>query len=63
MAHIHHCKICNEQVAICSDDSCLDPGHPNAGEHYCSVHHPDPAHHVEPTPPLARPISVRVEKD
>lgn len=64
MPHLHYCKVCNEQVAVCSDDSCLtDETHANAVEHYCSVHHPDPEHHVEPTEPLSRPITVRVEKD
>jgi hypothetical protein len=56
MPHYHYCAICKIPVALCSDDSCKeeDSGHANVGEHYCSIHHPDPEHHVEPTPPLKR---------
>lgn len=54
MAHSHNCKVCGVEVARCSDDSCLNKEHANAGEHYCSIHHPDPEHHVEPTKPLTR---------
>lgn len=56
MPHIHNCKVCNEQVAICAGDCQQET------DHYCSVHHPDPEHHVEPTPPLTKPITVRIEK-
>jgi len=68
MPHNHLCAVCGVPVAICSDDSCLsDPNHPNAPghhdgggdpdkakKHYCSIHHPDQKHHIEPTPPLKR---------
>lgn len=55
MPHYHHCAKCGVQVSMCSDDTCrTDKKHANYGLHYCSIHHPDPEFHVEPTPPLSR---------
>ena len=56
MAHMHYCKVCKIPVANCSNDTCkTNEDHANAGEHFCSIHHPDPQFKVEPTPPLKKP--------
>jgi hypothetical protein len=56
MAHYHYCAVCRIPVANCADESCQQENseHANAGEHYCSIHHPDPEYHVAVTPPLKR---------
>jgi len=56
MSHYHYCKVCKVPVANCSDDSCKeDPGHPNAVQHFCSIHQPpDSPNYIPPTPPLRR---------
>lgn len=50
--HIHRCDVCQDQVAICADDCQHD------GKSYCSMHHTDPKHRVDPTPPVGRTISA-----
>jgi hypothetical protein len=54
MPHYHLCKVCQIQVANCSDDSCLGEDHANAGEHYCSIHHPDEKIRVEVVAPPSK---------
>ena len=63
--HTHHCHVCCIPVATCAggecsfpdlrpdcdDKECLALSH---GHHYCSIHHPDPNHHIEPDPPPRR---------
>lgn len=55
--HYHKCsqtfdngQKCHEIVAACEGGDCAG----NDEGHFCSIHHPDPEHHVEPTPPLKR---------
>jgi hypothetical protein len=55
VSHTHHCVVCNMTVAICSE-ACV-----HEGDHYCSVHHPDPAKRHNPAP-VAR-MNVRVVSD
>lgn len=50
--HVHRCIICQDQVAICADE-CQHDAKP-----FCSLHHPDAEHRVEPTPPVGRTISA-----
>jgi len=54
--HYHKCaqelpnnQVCGQVVAVCAGEGC-EQEH----DHYCSIHHPDPSHRVEPTPPLKR---------
>lgn len=68
MPHYHHCEVCKIPVAMCSDEACKTAeNHPNgpdhhdgggdpekAGKHYCNIHHPAEAHHLEPTPYLTK---------
>lgn len=54
MSHAHHCKVCGQLVAMCDGDTCAQEQ-----DHYCSVHHPDPAHHVEDKPTVR--MTVRVD--
>lgn len=54
MAHTHHCEVCQISTAVCTDQACEGEGHANAGKHYCSIHHPDPAHRVEQAAPPPR---------
>lgn len=55
MSHTHHCQVCKIAVAMCSDDACTgDDEHANAGEHYCSIHHPEEEHKAVVPPPLSR---------
>lgn len=57
MAHVHHCKVCGVAVASCAD-ACQQEE-----DHFCSMHHPDPEHHVEETRPEwpARTVVTRIE--
>lgn len=67
MPHTHHCEVCKIAVAVCSDEACQgDPPedgqpHPNAGEHYCSIHHPEDEHKIVPALPLSR-FNITVQK-
>jgi hypothetical protein len=54
MMHYHKCghklannQVCGQIVAVCGGQSCEQ----DHDEHFCSIHHPDPAHYVPPTPP------------
>lgn len=54
MLHYHKCghklpnnQVCGQIVAVCGGESCEQ----DKQDHWCSIHHPDPAHHIEPTPP------------
>lgn len=63
MPHIHHCKVCMIPVANCSDDSCKgDEGHGNAGEHYCSIHHPAEHKVEQAAPPPRYAVLVKDQK-
>jgi len=55
--HYHKCcqelannQVCGQVVAVCGGESCEQ----DKESHYCSIHHPDPQHHIEPTPPLKK---------
>lgn len=53
MAHTHHCEVCKQPVAVCDDGGCQgDTGH------YCTVHHPNPAHHVEDKPTVRMTVKL-----
>lgn len=44
-------SVCQQIVAAADGLSCAECEGENKVEHFCSIHHPDPEHHVEPTPP------------
>ena len=68
MAHQHYCRVCKIPVAVCNDESCFQPDgdgefrHPNAGEHYCSIHHPDPAYRVDPIHPPGKEGMIVIDR-
>lgn len=55
--HTHHCEVCKQVVASCSDEHCQgDTGH------FCTAHHPDPQFQRVDPPTVRMHVKVVAEE-